>query len=166
MEMVLEALHLGARAVLIEQPNGVGEEIIVIWRLVFHNKLVLAAFLVVFKLFFGINIGVLKLEGGVLKGLQDWYARLQVDRSLLDAIADDTLFLLLQQVVVGSKPVVLSKLTWPLIESIHVVFAIVIVVVALLQSAGCLSASWHAANDWHFHAIDQFLSGALRIVFN
>ena len=76
MEMVLEALHLGARAVLIEQPNGVGEEIIVIWRLVFQHKLVLAAFLVVFKLFFGINIGVLELEGGVLKGLQDWNARL------------------------------------------------------------------------------------------
>lgn len=166
MEMVLEALQLGARAVLVEQPNGIGEEIIVIWCLVFHHKLVLAAFLVVFQLFFGINFGVLELEGGVLKGFQDGNTCLKVDWCLLDAVADDALLLLLQQVVVGSEPVVLSKLTWPLIESVHVVFAVVVVVVALLVTTGCLGASWHAADDWHFQAIDQFQSWALLLCFN
>lgn len=117
-------------------------------------------------MFFGINIGVLELEGVVLKVFQDRNTRLKVDRCLLDAIADDTLLLLLQQVVVGSEPVVLSKLTWPLIESIHVVFAVIVIVVALLHAAGCLGASWHAADDWHFHAIDQFLRSALLLVVN
>jgi hypothetical protein len=45
--MVLEALHLCALAVLVKQANGLGDEVVVIWILVFQNKLVLRAFLVV-----------------------------------------------------------------------------------------------------------------------
>lgn len=47
VEMVLEALHLCALAVLVKQANGLGDEVVVIWILVFQNKLVLRAFLVV-----------------------------------------------------------------------------------------------------------------------
>lgn len=115
MEMVLETLHLGAWAVLIEQTNGIGDEIIVIWSFVLQDKLVLAAFLVVLQLFFWINFSITELESCVFEGLQDWHTSFQVDWSLLDAITDGTLLFLLEQVVVSCKPVVLSKFTWPLI---------------------------------------------------
>ena len=126
--------------------------------------MVLRAFFVVLQLLLWIDICIAELEHIVLEVLQDGCARLEVDWSLLDAVADDTLILLLEQVVVGSEPVVLGKLTWPLIKCIRVIFTVIVIVVALFQTTGCLGASWHAANDWHFDAIKHFGGRTLRRV--
>lgn len=96
MEVILKTLQLDTITLLVKQANCGGFQIIVIICLVFHNKLVLAAFLVIFKLLLWINIGVAELEIRVFEVLKDRHTGLKVDWCLLDTIADGTFLLLLE----------------------------------------------------------------------
>jgi len=108
------------------------------------------AFLVEFQLFFWIDICVLERKTWVFEGMRDWDSGVEIDWRLQDAIANDSLFLLLEQVIVGCEPVIFCKLTGPLIECIFVIFAKIVIVAMLML----MSAAWHAANDWQLNTID------------
>ena len=96
MEVILKTLQLDTIALLVKQANGGSFQVVVIICLVFHNKLVLAAFLVVFQLLLWINIGVAELEIRVFEVLKDRYTGLKVDWCLFDTITDGTFLLLLE----------------------------------------------------------------------
>jgi len=101
------------------------------------------AFLVEFQLFFWIDICVLERKTWVFEGMRDWHSRVEIDWRLQDAIANNSFLLLLEQVIVGCKPIVLSELTGPLIKCILVIFAKVVIVSMFML----MSAAGHAAND-------------------
>ena len=50
VEVVLETLEFDTPAAFVEQTDGRGDEVVVIWCLILHDKLVLAALLVVLQL--------------------------------------------------------------------------------------------------------------------
>ena len=104
--------------------------------------------MVEFDLLSWINCIVFEVKVVVLELLSDWDRSVEVDWRLQDTIADNTLLLLLKQVVVGSHPVVLDKLTWSSVESILVALTVVVVEVAFLQPTGSSGATWHAADNW------------------
>jgi len=150
MEVILKSMQIAGVNSLLEQgDSGCPHEVVQWWFWTFQNDLDLLTFLVEFNLWSWINYIVFELKVVVLKLLCDRDGRVEVDWRLQDTITDNTLLLLLKQVVVGSHPVVLNKLTWSSVESILEVFAVVVVEVAFLQSTGSSSATWHATNNWN-----------------
>lgn len=150
MEMILQTLQFGTITTLIEQTDGLRHHEIVIWSFVLHYHLILLALLVELELLFWVEIGISEHEVLILESLVDRQLCVKVDRCLLYAIANSTFFLLLDQIVVSSEPIVLSKLSWPLIKSIHIVLTIVIVKVMLML----MGTPRHTSNNWQLDTID------------
>jgi len=67
MEMVLKTLKLCAIAILIKQAYGFCDHVIIIWRVVLHDQLVLLSFLIELELFLWINFCVLEFEVAVIE---------------------------------------------------------------------------------------------------
>jgi len=159
VEVVLETLEFDTPAAFVEQTDGRGDEVVVIWCLILHDKLVLAALLVVLQLLLCVNISILKGEVLVFESLQNGDTGLKIDGCLLDTVANYPLLLLFDQVIVGCQPIVLSELTRSLVQGIHVIFAVVVVIVVLVD----VRAARHAANHWHLDTIEVHIHRLVRL---
>jgi len=69
---------------------------------------------------------------------------IEIDWCLQDAVANYDFVLLLEEMVVSSKPVVFGKLARSLVERIFVAFAVVVIECVLMF----MGAARHASNDW------------------
>lgn len=149
--MVLETLELSGVTILVEQTDRRGSQDVVVGLFILHHELILLAFLVELELFLWIDIGVLERKILVLESVRDRNCSVKIDWCLQDAIAYNTLLLLLEQMVIGGEPVVLSKFTRSLIESIFMAFRIIVV-----ESMTMLvSAARHTTHDWQLDAVDH-----------
>lgn len=80
----------------------------------------------------------------VLKSVRRRNGGIEIDWGLQDAIANYDFVLLLEEMIVSSKPVVFSKLAWSLVERIFVAFAVVVIKCVLMF----MGAARHASNYW------------------
>lgn len=149
VEVVLKAMEINGINFLFEQTNGWCPKVIVQWRFwTFQKYLDLLTFLIKFVLLSWVNYIVFEVKAVVLEILVDWHVGVEVDWCLYQTIAHNAFLVVLKQIIVGSNPVVLNKLTWSFIECIPVVFTVVVVELAL-ATAGSSSTTWHATNYWH-----------------
>lgn len=149
--MVLETLELSGVTILVEQTDRRGSQDVVVGLFILHHELILLTFLVELELFLWIDIGVLERKILVLESVRDRNCSVKIDWCLQDSIAYNTLLLLLEQMVIGGEPVVLSKFTRSLIESIFMAFGIIVV-----ESMSMLvSAARHTTHDWQLDAVDH-----------
>lgn len=158
MEMVLKTLEFGTIATLIKQADCWCVQEVVIQWMVLHDELILLTFFVELKLLLRINISVSEFENTVFKGFEDRNTGFEVDGCLLNAITNDAFFLLFNQIIVGSEPVILSKLTWSLVESICIVLAKIIIEVVLVL----VRATWHTAYHWQLDPINIDTDRSIR----
>lgn len=144
MEMVLESLELGTCAPLVKKMDGLRKQVVVIGLLILHHELELLTLLVVLELLDRVDISILELECLILEVFKNGTCSLKIDRCLLYSIADNSLLFLLEKEVIGSEPIVLSELTWSLVESIQIVLGVIIIVIMLVL----VGATRHTTNNW------------------
>lgn len=151
MKMVLQTIQSGTFDMFIEQVNGLSFHDVLLWLLIFiHYHLPLLSLFIVIQLFSWIDVGVAESKLFVSETLQYFNISLKIDRSLqIVSNTNNTFVLILEPLRIGSQPVIFSELTRSLIDSILVVLAEVVVMVAFWQSTCCHGAIWHASDDWH-----------------
>jgi hypothetical protein len=153
VEMILESVEVAGLNSWLEQVDGRSSEEILQWRLrTLQNNLHLLTFLVELDLLSGINFGVLELEVVIFELLGDWHGGFEVNWGLIRTIANSTLAVFGKQIRICRHPVVLSEFSWPPVNGIQIVFAVVIIKIVLM----IFGATWHAADNRQTR-IDEYL---------